>query len=208
VSSGSGASSAGGSLIELVVIVAIALGLALGIQAFLVKPYKIPSESMVPTLKVGQRVLVDRIGNRFSEPHVGEVIVFHPPTGSDSDTCGNRHVKQGQACDRPTRTEASINFIKRVVGLPGDTIAIRHGHVYRNGRREQDRYINNSCTPGQDGRGCNLATPITVPQGHFFMMGDNRGNSDDSRFWGPVPRKWIVGDAFATYWPISRIGLL
>ena len=80
--------SAGGSLIELAVIVAVALGLALGIQAFLVKPYRIPSESMVPTLKVGQRVLVDRIGNRLGDPEVGDVVVFHPPAGSDTDTCG------------------------------------------------------------------------------------------------------------------------
>ena len=72
--------SAGGSLVELVVIVAVALGLALGIQAFLVKPYRIPSESMVPTLEIGQRVLVNRIGHRFSDPKVGDIVVFHPPT--------------------------------------------------------------------------------------------------------------------------------
>jgi signal peptidase I len=200
--------STGGSIIELVVIVAVALGLALGIQAFLVKPYKIPSESMVPTLQIGQRVLVNRIGNNFSTPKVGEVLVFHPPTGSDSDTCGNEKRKQGQACDRPTSTKAGINFIKRVVGLPGDRILVRRGHVYRNGKRESDGYINKTCAPGQDGRGCNFTTAITVPKDHFFMMGDNRGESDDSRFWGPVPRKWIIGGAFATYWPPKRIGLL
>ena len=81
--------SAGGSLLELVVIVAVALGLALGIQAFLVKPYRIPSESMVPTLEIGQRVLVNRIGNRFSDPKVGDIVVFHPPTGSE-----HRHLRR------------------------------------------------------------------------------------------------------------------
>ena len=75
--------SAGGSLLELVLIVAVALGLALGIQAFLVKPYRIPSESMVPTLQVGQRVLVNRIGARFSDPDVGDIVVFHPPAGAE-----------------------------------------------------------------------------------------------------------------------------
>ena len=87
--------SAGSSLVELVVIVAVALGLALGIQAFLVKPYRIPSESMVPTLKVDQRVLVNRIGNNFSDPSVGDIMVFHPPKGATdgggrgaSDQCG------------------------------------------------------------------------------------------------------------------------
>ena len=98
--------SAGGSLLELVVIVAVALGLALGIQAFLVKPYRIPSESMVPTLQIGQRVLVNRIGNRFTDPRVGDVIVFHPPKGSDTDTCGDGKRRQGQACDKPTKTAA------------------------------------------------------------------------------------------------------
>jgi signal peptidase I len=82
-------SSAGGSLLELVLIVAVALGLALGIQAFLVKPYRIPSESMVPTLQIGQRVLVNRIGDRFSDPSVGDVLVFHPPAGAESmNECG------------------------------------------------------------------------------------------------------------------------
>jgi signal peptidase I len=199
--------SAGGSLVELVVIVVIALGLALGIQAFLIKPYRIPSESMVPTLQVGQRVLVDRIGNRFGDPSIGDVIVFHPPAGSDSDTCGNPNRREGAACDQPTKDRAGVNFIKRVVGKPGDTIAIRNGHVFRNGQREKDPYINDTCN-GDLGRGCNLPVPIKVPAGHWFMMGDNRGESDDSRFWGPVPRSWIIGSAFATYWPPKRIGLL
>jgi len=198
--------SAGGSLLELVVIVAVALGLALGIQAFLVKPYRIPSESMVPTLQIGQRVLVNRIGNRISDPDVGDVVVFHPPQGSETDTCG-RDGRQGQACDRPTENRADVNFIKRIVAGPGDTLYVKGGHVFRNGKREKDDYISKSCEGG-DGRGCNFTTPITIPANHWFMMGDNRGESDDSRFWGPVPRDWIIGDAFATYWPPKRIGLL
>jgi signal peptidase I len=199
--------STGGSLLELVVIVAVALGLALAIQAFLVKPYRIPSESMVPTLAVGQRVLVNRLGNRLGDPAIGDVIVFHPPQGSETDTCADPERQDSQACDKPTRTRANVNFIKRVVAGPGDTIFIRRGHVYRNGKREKDAYISGSCN-GSAGRGCNLTTPIKVPADHWFMMGDNRGESDDSRFWGPVPRKWIIGDAFATYWPPKRVGLL
>jgi signal peptidase I len=199
--------TAGGSLVELVVIVVVALGLALGIQAFLVKPYRIPSESMVPTLEIGQRVLVNRIGNRFSAPDIGEVVVFHPPIGNQTDTCGDPSLGQDQACDRPTPRRDSVNFIKRVVAGPGDTIKIVNGHVIRNGRREKDPYISPTCE-GNLGRGCNLTTPIRIPPGHWFMMGDNRGESDDSRFWGPVPRAWIIGGAFATYWPPDRIGLL
>jgi signal peptidase I len=196
--------TAGGSLLELVIIVAVALGLALGIQAFLVKPYRIPSESMVPTLEVGQRVLVNRIGNHFGDPSVGDVVVFHPPAGSESNTCGNPTRKQGQACDKPTSTKADVNFIKRVVGGPGDTIAVRGGRVIRNGKPTKESFTN----PCEGGNGCDFPTPITIPPDHYFMMGDNRGESDDSRFWGPVPKKWIIGGAFATYWPPKRIGLL
>jgi signal peptidase I len=193
------------SLIELVVTVAVAVGLALLIQAFIVKPYRIPSPSMVPTLDVGQRVLTNRLINH---PSVGDVVVFHPPKGADPATpiCGNPNQGAGnsQACDKPTPNESSQTFIKRVVGGPGDRISIENGHVIRNGVREKDSYIE-QC--GSDSS-CNFRTPITVPSGYYFMMGDNRGESDDSRFWGPVPDKWVIGVAFFTYWPPKRIGLL
>jgi signal peptidase I len=197
--------STGSSFVELVVIVVVALGLALAIQAFLIKPYRIPSESMVPTLKIGQRVLVNRLGNRFNEPEVGEIVVFHPPKGSDTNTCGDADKQPDEACDRPTATKADVNFIKRVVAGPGDELYIKGGHAYVNGKRQKDDFTR-PCADG--GTGCDFPRPITIPAGHWFMMGDNRGESDDSRFWGPVPRKWIIGGAFATYWPPKRIGLL
>ena len=201
-----GEKSAGSSILELVIIVVVALGLALAIQAFLVKPYRIPSGSMLPTLKIGQRVLVNRLGNRFNDPKIGEIVVFHPPAGAEGtgDTCGDTNRSPGKACDKPTPQKASENFIKRVVGLPGDRLSIQNGHVIRNGKRESDSYI----APCAGGSACNLPQTITVPPDHYFMMGDNRGESDDSRFWGPVPRKWIIGGAFATYWPPKQIGLL
>jgi signal peptidase I len=200
-----GSSSASGSLLELVLIVAVALGLALGIQAFLVKPYRIPSESMVPTLQVGQRVLVNRIGARFSAPDVGDVVVFHPPEGAEQDNmCGGGQPPAGQVCDNPTNTRADVNFIKRVVAGPGDKISIQDGHVILNGKRQTEKFA----LPCGGGEGCDFPTTVTVPADHYFMMGDNRGSSDDSRFWGPVPRKWIIGQAFATYWPPKRVGLL
>jgi signal peptidase I len=202
-------SSRGNSLVELVVIVAVALGLALGIQAFLVKPYRIPSESMVPTLQIGQRVLVNRIGNNFGDPHIGDVTVFHPPSGSENNICGATGkewdtAKEKSACPAPTKDKASVNFIKRIVAGPGDTLAVEDGHVVLNGKRQHEPFI----APCGGSDGCNLPKPITIPKGHYFMMGDNRGSSDDSRFWGPVPRDWIIGNAFATYWPPKRIGLL
>jgi signal peptidase I len=198
-------SKPGGSLLELVLIVAVALGLALGIQAFLVKPYRIPSESMVPTLQIGQRVLVNRLGNRFGNPSVGDIVVFHPPVGAEQgNQCGGGDPPPGQVCLKPSRQEASVTFIKRVVGVPGDRISIRNGHVIRNGKRVSEPYAQ----PCGGTDGCTFPREVTVPAGHYFMMGDNRGSSDDSRFWGPVPRAWIIGQAFATYWPPKRIGTL
>jgi signal peptidase I len=201
-----GSKSTTSSIVELVVIVLVALGLALAIQAWIVKPYRIPSGSMEPTLKVGQRVLVNRIGTDFGKPHVGEIAVFHPPEGATEERCGNetRITPGGAPCSEPVPKEASVNFIKRVVAGPGDTIKIIEGHVIRNGKRESDSYIK-PC-PGVSE--CNFPVAITVPAGHWFMMGDNRGESDDSRFWGPVPTGWIIGGAFATYWPPDRIGTL
>ena len=193
------------SLIELVVTVAVAIAIALLVQAFIVKPYRIPSGSMEPTLAVGQRVLTNRL---VSHPSLGDIVVFHPPAGANpSDpVCG--HPNQGpghqQPCGKPVPHESTATYIKRVVGLPGDRIAIVNGHVIRNGVREKDFYIE-ACGTAPE---CNLPRPVVVPPGDYFMMGDNRGDSDDSRFWGPVPAKWVIGVAFFTYWPPDRIGFL
>jgi signal peptidase I len=198
-------SSASSSLLELVLIVVVALALALGIQAFLVKPYRIPSASMVPTLQVNQRVLVNRVSGRFSDPDVGDIVVFHPPKGAEEDNmCGGGPPPPGEACDQPSPEKAKVNFIKRVVAGPGDKISIVNGRVVLNGKLQKEPFI----APCGGGEGCDFRKPITIPADHYFMMGDNRGSSDDSRFWGPVPRKWIIGPAFATYWPPKRIGLL
>jgi signal peptidase I len=200
------------STVELVVTIAIAVGLAFLIQAFLVKPYKIPTASMVPTLQPGQRVLVWRLD---TSPGVGQVTVFHPPAGADSENpneeCGARSEgfnADGNAdpkpCNQPTVRESSQTFIKRVVGVGGDVLTIKHGHVYRNGIREHDAYI----APCGGVPECTFKHSIKVPRGMYYLMGDNRGDSDDSRFWGPVPERWIIGVAFFTYWPPDRIGTL
>jgi signal peptidase I len=193
------------SIIELVITVGVAVGLALLIQAFIVKPYKIPSPSMEPTLSIGQRVLANRLINH---PSVGDIVVFHPPAGADpaSPLCGTQGQGAGhpQACDQPTAKESNQTFIKRVVAGPGDVIRILDGHVYRNGARENDAYTN-ACGAGPS---CNFPTSIKIPPGDYFMMGDNRGESDDSRFWGPVPDKWVIGVAFFTSWPPDKIGFL
>jgi len=196
------------SAAELVVIVAVALGLALAVQAFIVKPYEIPSGSMLPTLHINQRVLVDRIGNNFSSPKIGDILVFHPPA---IEQCVDTHQGENQggqqyaaACDAAQTRPSTQTYIKRVVGLPGDHPSIRNGHVYRNGVREKDSFT----IPCDNASECNFPATIVVPRGDYYMMGDNRPDSLDSRFWGPVPKAWIIGKAFFTYWPPDRIGFL
>jgi signal peptidase I len=197
------------SALELVVIVAVAFGLALGIQAVIVKPYKIPSASMEPTLDINQRILVDRIGMHFSSIHVGDIVVFHPPVNYSICADPNEGLNAagqntGKACDVAQKQASSVTFVKRVVGLPGDRIQIIDGHVIRNGKRERDPYII-QC----DGdAACTFPQTIVIPKGDYYMMGDNRPDSEDSRFWGPVPKAWIIGKAFFTYWPPDRIGFL
>lgn len=197
-------------LLELVLTVAVAIGLALLIQAFLVKPYKVPSGSMLPTLTINQRILVNRMN---THPGIGDVVVFHPPHGGDlgSGQCANS--QQGfsadgsalaQPCDRPLATQSHQTFVKRVVGLPGDVLRIAGGHVFRNGKRERDTYIA-ACGGAAE---CTFSRSIRVPAGDYYMMGDNRGDSDDSRYWGPVPQRDIIGVVFFTYWPPDRIGVL
>lgn len=196
-------SGRGNSLIELVTIVVVALGLALGIQAFLVKPFRIPSESMVPTLAVGQRVLVDRIGSRFSNPDRGDVMVFKPPQGADIGECGVNH-PDDSPCPHHSPKKSKTNFIKRVVGLPGDRLSVKRGRVYIDGKLQKEPFIR----PSSDCSICNEPRAITIPKGEYYMMGDNRGESADSREWGPVPKRWFIGKAFFTYWPPNRIGTL
>ncbi len=204
---------AGGSLVELIVVLAVAVGIAFGVQALIVKPYRIPSGSMEPTLEVNQRVLVNRIGMHFGGPHVGEIAVFHPPASAEEQECGpvaHSVTPGGAACAQPVPKEGSVTYIKRIVAGPGDQIYVKEGHVYRRAAgqrsfvREHDPYIK-PCGSSDE---CDFTTPITIPAGHWFMMGDNRGDSDDSRYWGPVPTGWIIGQAFATYWPPDRIGVL
>ncbi len=193
---------------ELVAIVVVALGVALAIQAFVVKPYEIPSASMLPTLRINQRILVNRIGTDFSSPHLGDIVVFHPPASescADPSQGANQSIQQSSsACDVAQRTDSSQTYVKRVVGMPGDRLSIRAGHVFRNGVREKDSYT----IPCAGGGECNFPATITVPAGDYYMMGDNRPDSLDSRFWGPVPKAWIIGKAFFTYWPPDRIGFL
>jgi len=182
-------------------VAAVALAAVVAALTFPLKAYRIPSESMVPTLKVGQRV----IGNRWSDPALGEGVGFHPPREAiEGAQCANR-VPPRRLCDVAGSREDDIAFIKRVVGLPGDRLRVRRGKVIRNGKPLRESYAE-ACAG--DAGTCDFSGEITVPRGTYYVLGDNRGASDDSRFWGPVRREWFIGGAFATYWPPKKIGLL
>jgi signal peptidase I len=157
--------------------------------------YRVPSESMEPTLPIGTRVVV-----KVSPPTMGAIVVYHSPEGSDLKECGPKpHILKmgGAACDSPVPEKSEIRGIKRIVAAPGDEIYVRQGYVYRKAKgsdqfvRESDSYIR-TCGDRPE---CNFPGPIKSPVGHWFLMGDNRGESDDSRYWGPVPTGWIVGVA-------------
>ena len=194
------------SLFELVLIVAVALSLALAMQAYAVKPYRIPSGSMEPTLAVGERVLVNRFSHRLgAQPQIGDIVVFHPPAGAlESPARCGAEPANAAPCAVPTPDSADVSFIKRVVAVGGDTVAVGGGGVVRNGRRVREPYTR-ACG---EGAGCDLPRAIRVPRGQVFLMGDNRGNSTDSRFWGPVPVRWVIGEAFGAYWPPREVGPL
>lgn len=152
----------------------------------------VPNPGMQPTINSGSRVVIE---DRRVTPYLGEIVAFHPPTTANPTklVCGNIEEGPGQPLNEPcgvqARRESNLIFIERVVGLPGDRIAIVNGHVIRNGVREKATYIA-ACGGVPE---CDLPKPIVVPAGDYFMMGDNRGDSNDSRFWGPLPGKWIIG---------------
>jgi signal peptidase I len=181
-------------VVELLLILVAALGLWYITNGWIVKPYRIPSASMEPTLRSGDRVLVARFMYRFTDPHRGDIIVFHPP-GAGSQPIRN------------AKTKASVYFIKRIIGLPGETVQGRNGVVSickapgRDCRSLKEPYL-------ADNSGMTDFAPVTVPQDQYFMMGDNRAVSDDSRDWGTLPRDNIIGEAFATYWPPDRLRTL
>jgi signal peptidase I len=163
-------------ILEVVVIVAAAFLLALLVQQFVLKPYVIPSPSMEPTLVEGDRVLVNRLVYHFRSPEKGDIIVFDPPG----------HV-QG---DPP--------LIKRVVAVGGDTVAVHNGMLWVDGVAQDEPFIKEHPI-AED------YPEVTIKPGYVWAMGDNRNNSGDSRVFGPVSLKAIIGEAFAIYWPLGHI---
>lgn len=149
----------------------------------------VPSEAMQPTLKVRSSVLLDDKAYTSRRPAIGDIVAFHPPKGADTNECGSTRMSLGRLCARGTPAASPVTFLKRIVAGPGDRVAIRDGHTIRNGHRAAEPFVA-ECT---EGAGCNFTDAITVPSGQYYVLGDNRGESDDSRFWGAVPAAWIIG---------------
>lgn len=173
--------SAASSLVSWAVTIAIAVVLTLIVKSFILQAYSIPSPSMVPTLEVGDRVIVFQLNKN---PARGDVIVFDRP-----------------ANDPKTNPEDPDVLIKRVIGLPGETIEARDGIVYVDGDRLVEGYL-------PDDTRTTIQTPIEVPEGHLLVLGDNREDSLDGRTFGPIDDDLVVGRAIARIWPLSHLGRL
>ena len=167
-----------------------------------VKVYRAASESMEPTLALGQRFVVNRVVYRLRDPNRRDIIVLHAPTSFDrTNQCGVPHSRKSP-CPKGTGQQSKVNFIQRIIGMPGDRISVQDGIAVINGTPLKEPYIN----PCGGLPACNLPKAIKIHPGHYFTMGDNRGAADDSRFWGPIPKDWIIGEVFFTYWPPNKIG--
>jgi signal peptidase I len=176
------------SIIEWVVVIGGALVVALLIKAFLVQAFYIPSESMVPTLKIGDRVLVNKLSYDLHDVNRGDLIVFERPPGE---------------------TDESVkDLIKRVVGLPGDQIVIKNNSVYINGEPLDESYLPTGTLTKQGRLDCEDLSPCVVPDDSVWVMGDNREHSYDSRYFGPIKSDTIVGRAFLRIWPLGSIGFM
>lgn len=171
--------SLGRWLAETAVLVVLAVVLAVGIKTFVVQPFMIPSASMEPTLMIGDRVLVNRFIYRFQPPRAGDIVVF------------------------VSQQEGGLDLIKRVIAVGGQTVELREGTVYVDGKAIEEPYVNQAI---RDTYTSNSMTK--VPPGYLWVMGDNRTNSRDSRYLGPQAVSSVVGKAFCIYWPIPRIRVL
>ncbi|MDQ4028137.1 MAG: signal peptidase I [Actinomycetota bacterium] len=191
---------------ELPLLVVAALAIALLLKTFLVQAFYIPSESMLPTLEKGDRVLVEKISYRIGDPGRGDIVVFdnafqnEEPAAEDERSVVTRIGDSFKALFG-LPTEGHSDIIKRVVAVGGDRVEGRDGEVLVNGERVDEPYLAEEV-------GTADFSPITVPDDAVWVMGDNRGSSGDSRSFGPVPVDAIVGKAFLLVWPPGNLGAI
>jgi signal peptidase I len=176
---------------EGVIVVVVAVLVAVLLRTFVVQTFYIPSGSMEPTLQIGDRIIVNKLSYDLHGVDRGNIVVFSRPPAED---CGGPEVN---------------DLVKRVVGLPGETISLSGGDVYINGNRLDESWLpaseQNKTYPGPGGTPYSLVRPYHIPAGDYFVMGDNRTDSCDSRYWGPIPESLIVGKVDLRVWPLSSI---
>jgi len=188
-----------------------AIALALAIRTFVIAPFKIPSGSMHPTLLEGDRILVTKFEYRFHPPRRGDVVVFYYP--NEWHSLPDR-MHQFFDASRPLGGRfsqlmtAGRPFIKRLVGVGGDHVEIRDGHLYVNGSRLESNEVFRTNNYRNDGIYGQAGQVIDVPPDAYFVLGDNSGSSHDSRFWGFVPKRFLIGRARCIFWPLTRWRML
>jgi signal peptidase I len=161
--------------------------------------FRAKSEAMAPTIDLNERFTVNKGAYDDAGPQRRDIVVIRPPQGALEGTCGEQ-VGSERLCPRPAGDPADVQFVKRVIALPGERVGVVDGKGVIDGRPLDEPYANvDSCAGGGS---CTFRGSVVVPDDHFFVMGDNRGASDDSRFWGPVPRDQIVGRV-DDCWPLG-----
>jgi signal peptidase I len=178
---------------EGIIVVVVAVLVAVLLRAFVVQTFYIPSGSMEPTLAIGDRILVNKLSYDLHGVDRGNIVVFSRPP---AENCGGPEVN---------------DLVKRVIGLPGNVVSVSGGYVYIDGKRLDESWLPASeqgvTTPGPPGTPYSLVKPFKVPSGDYFVMGDNRTDSCDSRYWGPIPKSLIVGKVDLRVWPLTSIKL-
>jgi signal peptidase I len=184
------------TIVDWLATIVVAIAFVLTFEAQVAKPYRIPTPSMEPTLhcakpiefcqgRFSDRVIANRLAYRFGSPKRGQIVVFNAPS----------------AADRCAPGDGGSTFVKRIVGLPGERISERKGTIFVDGRRLVEPYVDPHLRGTRDGNWPRVA------RGHYFVLGDNRTHSCDSRTWGPVPRNSLIGRAMVTYWPPTRVSI-
>jgi signal peptidase I len=178
----------GAFFLDIIETVVIALSIFLIIYLFIMQPHQVNGASMYPTYEDKEYLLTDKISYKTGEPERGDVVVFKAPPAAQCP--------EGTGCD----------FIKRIIGLPGETVEIKDGTYYINGVKLSETYLP-AWMPTRPGA-ATANGPLRIPEGQYFVSGDNRNHSSDSRSWGPVPKELIVGKVFFRYWPPNRVGMM
>jgi signal peptidase I len=191
--------SGGSFLYELPGLLLAALVVAVVIKTFVIQPFYIPSGSMIPTLEVDDRVMVSKVHDWFGEIERGEILVFENPYRVEEEESVPEAVVRSVLEALGIRTSPYDDLVKRVVALGGEEIEIRDNQVYVDGFAVDERYLNDGTSMPDFG-------PQTIPDGHLFMMGDNRNSSSDGRVFGTIPIEDVIGEAVIRIWPLDRFG--